>query len=893
MARKSGEPEEESTLLASPRLTSQSVGDEQAFAFAAMAATNSAPTASPTVNAPNDADGTVTGALNATDPEGPPMSYAVTGTPAKGTVTLNPAGAFSYTPTQAARLAASQTAGADTDSFTVRVSDGETTQDVTVTVPLSSTQLQTNTALPSGTSTLGNSPSAAVVGSDGRMYVANTDSNSVSVINTVTGQRIDANTSPSSMDIAVGSSPSALALSSDGKKLFVANTGSNTVSVINTDNYTMIDTSTASGVNSIAVGSAPSALALGSDGRLYVANRSSNTVTVINTNTSNYAAIDTSTATGVNPIAVGSAPSALAVGPNGRLYVVNATSGTVSVIDTANYARIDADPTSSSMDIRVGASPSSVALSPDGSLAYVTNGLDTVSVIDTKSNTVARTVTIDSPVESGGHVIVLSADGNRIYISDAFDKKVRSLSLVHVNTAPQPNGQPLVISTDPNTGAVLGSPNVSDIDGDKMTYSTATGTGPASGAVTYDATSGTYTYTPTQAAREAAWGTSTEDYDHFSVTVNDGQGGTITVPVTVTISAMAPPPAQEIPHQTTAVTVGNYPSSVAIANNKAYVVNSYDFTVSVYDATTNAQVGEPIPVGYLPTRVIASSTGDRVYVSNYDSVTVIDTSTDDVIGTVYVPVQDGEYYNGVWDMAVDGNRLYAARGDGTVSVIDVTNPANPAVISTTPVNFWDGDMELTPDKSRLYAATTGSAVSVVDAHTMATIDTIYAGPEWDLNAMQSEKGGPTYNVATKADGTRLYVTHEVQVVERAVGGYSSGFFISDSHGRLWRVTDTYSAVTVIDTDPSSATYNKEIAMITVADGATDVAVSGNRVYVTHSDGRIVTVIDTATNRVIGTFTTDQNSSVGYRTITVGPDGSFWITDSGDNKVYVTSFPSPA
>ena len=44
-------------------------------------------------------------------------------------------------------------------------------------------------------------------------YVANTSSNTVSVINTATGQRIDANPSITSMDIAVGSSPSALAVS--------------------------------------------------------------------------------------------------------------------------------------------------------------------------------------------------------------------------------------------------------------------------------------------------------------------------------------------------------------------------------------------------------------------------------------------------------------------------------------------------------------------------------------------------------------------------------------------------------------------------------------------------------------------------------------------------------
>ena len=87
------------------------------------------------------------------------------------------------------------------------------------------------------TVSVGSSPSALAISADGtRLYVANTGSNTVSVINintaTNTYQRIDANPSSSSMDIGVGSSPSALAIS--GTRLYVANRGGNTVSVIDT-----------------------------------------------------------------------------------------------------------------------------------------------------------------------------------------------------------------------------------------------------------------------------------------------------------------------------------------------------------------------------------------------------------------------------------------------------------------------------------------------------------------------------------------------------------------------------------------------------------------------------------------------------------------------------------
>ncbi|MGV0802362.1 hypothetical protein ABQF26_35650, partial [Mycolicibacterium elephantis] len=95
----------------------------------------------------------------------------------------------------------------------------------------------------------------------------------MSVVDTATYARIDANPSPLSMDIRVGIAPSALTFGSDGR-LYVANRGSNSVSVIDTTTNTVIDVNpTAPGVQAIPVGLGPNALASGPNGRLYVANR--------------------------------------------------------------------------------------------------------------------------------------------------------------------------------------------------------------------------------------------------------------------------------------------------------------------------------------------------------------------------------------------------------------------------------------------------------------------------------------------------------------------------------------------------------------------------------------------------------------------------------------------
>ena len=52
------------------------------------------------------ATGAVTGTLGFTDPAGLPLTYTVTTNPAQGSVAVTTAGAYTYTPTQAARLTA-------------------------------------------------------------------------------------------------------------------------------------------------------------------------------------------------------------------------------------------------------------------------------------------------------------------------------------------------------------------------------------------------------------------------------------------------------------------------------------------------------------------------------------------------------------------------------------------------------------------------------------------------------------------------------------------------------------------------------------------------------------------------------------------------------------------
>jgi YVTN family beta-propeller protein len=368
----------------------------------------------------------------------------VTSAPANGTVTVNPTtGAFSYTPTQAARLVAGQTSGPVTDTFTVKVSDGLASTTIPVTVPVSQAWEAVNPA----SVPLGGIPQGMAVSPNGsQAYVTNVSNNTVSVVNTATNTTV--------ASIPVGSNPFAIAVSPNGSTAYVTNMNSNTVSVINTATNTVTAT--------IPVGTAPAGMAISPNGSTaYVTNLSSNTVSVIDTATNTVTAsipvgtapvgiavspngsqlyvansgagqaptvsvINTATNTVAATVAmpVGTAPVGIAVSPNGnQLYVASYTSGTVAVIDTQTKTIVGSP-------IAVGPNPWGVAVSPDGSLAYVSNGNNTITVLNTKTNTVLGTLTAASAPVNSQQFVALSPNGSQIYTTDGVNQALHVSSIV-------------------------------------------------------------------------------------------------------------------------------------------------------------------------------------------------------------------------------------------------------------------------------------------------------------------------------------------------------------------------------------------------------------------------------------------------------------------------------
>ena len=171
----------------------------------------------------------------------------------------------------------------------------------------------------------GYGPSRVALSPDGTVAaVSNGGAQSVSLFNTDTLDKIG--------DVAVGIHPHALVYGKDGR-LFVANSGSSTVSIVY--GGAVAETISTAPDPDLPVGSTPDALALAPDEtRLYVANAGSNSVAVLDTS-------DKSETKVLGFIPTAWYPTSLAVSPSGTQLFVGTAKGAAS---RANVPPLTSDP---------------------------------------------------------------------------------------------------------------------------------------------------------------------------------------------------------------------------------------------------------------------------------------------------------------------------------------------------------------------------------------------------------------------------------------------------------------------------------------------------------------------------------------------------------------------
>jgi YVTN family beta-propeller protein len=217
-----------------------------------------------------------------------------------------------------------------------------------------------------------------------RVYVANGDDGSISVVDTTTLGVV--------ATVAVGSYPLGLASSPDGRRIYVANGGADTVSVVDTASLAVVAT--------VTVGLEPTAPTVDETGsRLYVTIAREDEVAVV----------DTASLAVVGRAVVGDSPQGLALTPDGTsLYVANQFSNSVSVVSTATLGLV--------ATVAVGAGPQAYGqfIQPPDRLhgSCVPNG--TTLCLDDQPGDRRFAVQVDfETAQAGG----LSGAGNAIALS--------------------------------------------------------------------------------------------------------------------------------------------------------------------------------------------------------------------------------------------------------------------------------------------------------------------------------------------------------------------------------------------------------------------------------------------------------------------------------------------
>lgn len=286
---------------------------------------------------------------------------------------------------------------------------------------------------------VGSYPSAlAYDSSNGNVYVVNTASNDVSVINATTNTVLT--------NISVGYHPSAVAFDSLNGNIYVTNFGN--VSVINGTTNALLTTV------AVAVGSYPFAVAFdSSNGYLYVANGNLGcggtllgNVTVINGADN---AIVATVAVGFNPRGIAFDSS------NGDLYVTNVCSGTVSVIEGSSNTVVATVEVGSALGVAFDSLNANVYVAGQG-----------VSVINGSTNTVLTTVSVNSPIHLAfdslnGYVYVTNLDVSTVsVINGATNAVVANISAGNNPTDlafDSSNGDLYFSNSGSNTVSVLSS----------------------------------------------------------------------------------------------------------------------------------------------------------------------------------------------------------------------------------------------------------------------------------------------------------------------------------------------------------------------------------------------------------------------------------------------------
>ncbi len=295
-------------------------------------------------------------------------------------------------------------------------------------------------------------------------------------------------------------------------------------------------------------------------------------------------------------ITVGDAPYQISASINGYIYIANQGAGTVSVVRVSDNTLVDT--------ITVGSEP--YGLAAVGTKLYVANtNSDTVSVIDTATNTVTATISV------GIKPYYVATIGTNVYVTNGASNTV---SVINSNTN-------LVTATIPVGSYPRGIK--------------------AHGTDLYVANYGDPNY-------------SGGNYISIINSLTNTVSGTIILPAG-----------------------SDGPRGVAVLGSYVYVTNYRSHNVSVINTATNT-ITNTITVGQGPRGIVGL--GTTLYVENFDdgTISIIDTNTNTITSTIDVG-------NSPAGMSVVGTDIYvSAFQDDKLRILDTTNGLLKQNIVVTP-----------------------------------------------------------------------------------------------------------------------------------------------------------------------------------------------------------------
>ncbi len=526
---------------------------------------NRTPTLSPAQTG-QSATGVVSGSLNAADADGDPLTFTVNTNPAHGTVAVDGAGQFRYTPD-----VASAHTGV-TDSFTVTVSDatgrthyhgfaslfsrrGNTGHTATRTVTV--TVAPVNVA-PTGSGTAG-APNVSTGVVTGQVSGSDGDGDPLSYNGsgaTAKGSVVVA------ADGSFSYTPTAAARHAAAKLSAPVGDKTDTVIVTITDGHggsvaipvlVAIAPANAAPTGAATAGSPDPATGV-VRGSLGAADSDQDTLSYAAPATTAKGAIavaDDGTFT-YTPTAAArhaaASPSATAA-DRADAFTVTASDGHGGSIAIPVAVAVGASNAAPTGSVGVGTPDRSTGLVAGSVTGSDTDG-DPLTYSGSTSTT-KGTVTVGPdggftyrPTATARHLAAAltagvgdTTDTFAVMVADNYGGSTAVPVLVAIspaNTAPTASAG--AVTTDPATGVVSGRVTGSDADADPLSYTGSVMTSKGTAAVE---AGGSFTYTPTAAARHAAaklTATAADKADAFTITVADGHGGTVDVPIAVTVT---------------------------------------------------------------------------------------------------------------------------------------------------------------------------------------------------------------------------------------------------------------------------------------------------------------------------------------------------------------------